>query len=71
MQAAGLEPKLEFSSTDANIPISLGIPSLTIGSGAGGGRAHSLDEYLDVEREPFVRGLSAGLALVIAAAGAP
>lgn len=68
-RALGFEPHLEASSTDSNIPMSLGIPSLTIGSGAGGDRTHTVDEYLEVEREAFVRGLSAGLALIMATAG--
>ena len=42
-------PSLGRSSTDSNIPISLGIPAITIGGGGGGGAAHSLDEwYLNV-----------------------
>lgn len=61
----GFEPRLDASSTDSNIAMSLGIPALTIGSGAGGGRSHSTEEYLDVERERFVDGLSVGLALII------
>jgi len=62
----GFEPRLDASSTDANIPMSLGIPALTIGSGAGGGRAHSVEEYLNIERERFLAGLSVGLALIMA-----
>jgi acetylornithine deacetylase/succinyl-diaminopimelate desuccinylase-like protein len=67
-RSAGLTPKLESSSTDSNIPMSLDIPALTIGSGASGGRSHSLDEFLDVERGAFVRGLSMGLTLILDAA---
>ena len=37
------------SSTDANIPTSIGIPAGTIGLGKGG-RQHSLDEWVDVEK---------------------
>jgi acetylornithine deacetylase/succinyl-diaminopimelate desuccinylase-like protein len=70
IRAHGLTPVPDYSSTDSNIPMSLGIPALTIGSGGGGGRAHALDEYLDVERTAFVRGMSVGLALIMAAAGA-
>ncbi len=33
------------SSTDSNIPISLGIPAITIGRGGKGGNAHSLMEW--------------------------
>jgi tripeptide aminopeptidase len=41
----GLEPNTAISSTNANIPISLGIPAITIGSGGAGGGAHSLREW--------------------------
>lgn len=39
---------LEASSTDANIPLSLGIPAASIGVSAGGG-VHTLNEFLDPE----------------------
>lgn len=65
-RAAGFEARLDDSSTDSNIPMSLGIPALTIGSGAGGGRSHSTEEYLEIGRERFVAGLSVGLALILA-----
>lgn len=41
----GREPALGGGSTNANIPISEGIPSITIGRGGHGGGAHSLDEW--------------------------
>lgn len=65
----GFESYLDAVSTDSNIAMSLGIPALTIGSGAGGERTHAVDEYMEVEREAFVRRLSAGLALIMAIAG--
>jgi acetylornithine deacetylase/succinyl-diaminopimelate desuccinylase-like protein len=34
-------------STDSNLPISLGIPAVTIGGGGRGYNAHSLDEYFE------------------------
>ena len=34
-------------STDANIPISLGIPAICIGGGGKGGACHSVDEWYD------------------------
>lgn len=68
LAASGYDVTLASSSTDANIGMSFGIPSITIGTGGGGGRAHALDEYLNVEREAFVRGLDAGLQIIIAAA---
>ena len=67
--AHGFEPAFEFSSTDANIPMSLGIPAIKIGSGGSGGRGHSLQEWIDVEPEASVRGMAAGLTTVLAAAG--
>ncbi len=46
----GKRPKLTRGSTNSNIPISLGIPAVTIGRGGVGRNAHSLDEWwLDVE----------------------
>ncbi len=53
-------------STDANIPISLGIPSVCIGL-AHSGNTHRLDEFLDPARLP--EGLSQLLLLTLAAAG--
>lgn len=41
----GGEPTLARSSTDSNIPIALGIPAVTIGSGGSGGGAHSPGEW--------------------------
>jgi acetylornithine deacetylase/succinyl-diaminopimelate desuccinylase-like protein len=38
-------PRLTRGSTDSNIPISLGIPSVTIGRGGAGGNVHSLKEW--------------------------
>lgn len=67
--AHGFAPAFEFSSTDANIPMSLGIPAIKIGSGGTGGRGHSLEEWIDVEPEASVRGMAAGLTTVLAAAG--
>ena len=68
-KAAGYTPELGASSTDSNIPISLGIPAVTIGSGGGGGRAHSLDEFIDVEKSESLRGMTVGLAALLATAG--
>ena len=44
-QYMGVEPRLTIGSTDSNIPISLGLPAVTIGRGGDGGGAHSLDEW--------------------------
>jgi tripeptide aminopeptidase len=43
----GNHSRLERSSTDANIPLSLGIDAISIGAGGTGGGAHSLDEWYD------------------------
>ncbi|MHA4845815.1 M20/M25/M40 family metallo-hydrolase [Flavitalea antarctica] len=41
----GATPSLGMSSTDSNIPISKGVPAVTIGRGGVGGGAHALDEW--------------------------
>jgi acetylornithine deacetylase/succinyl-diaminopimelate desuccinylase-like protein len=68
--AAEYKPWLETRSTDANFPMSLGIPSIAIGSGGSGGRMHSPDEFIDVEPKESVRGMRVGLAALIATANA-
>jgi tripeptide aminopeptidase len=45
--ATGHKPDLVFSSTDSNLPISLGIPAVTLGGGGAGGNAHSLSEFYE------------------------
>jgi tripeptide aminopeptidase len=69
VRALGYTPELGASSTDSNIPISLGIPAVTIGSGGTGGRAHALDEWIDVAKPESLRGMTVGLAALLATAG--
>lgn len=69
VKALGYTPELGASSTDSNIPISLGIPAVTIGSGGVAARAHSVDEWIDVAKPESVRGMSVGLAALLAMAG--
>lgn len=65
----GQDPSLTRSSTDANVSISMGIPSMTIGGGGSSGGAHSLDEwwyndegYKGVQRAFMILMAEAGLA---------
>jgi len=43
----GNRSRLERSSTDANIPLSMGIPAVALGGGGHGGGSHTLDEWYD------------------------
>jgi tripeptide aminopeptidase len=43
----GTRSRLERSSTDANIPLSLGIPAISIGGGGKANGSHTLDEWYD------------------------
>ena len=43
----GVEPRLDQSSTDSNLPISLGIPAITLGAGGTSGSSHTLAEWYD------------------------
>lgn len=65
----GQEPNLTRSSTDANVSISMGIPSMTIGGGGSSGGSHSLDEwwyndegYKGVQRAFMILMAEAGMA---------
>lgn len=68
--ARGYTPRAAFASTDSNMPMSLGIPAVTIGSGGKGGRAHSLDEWIDVAKGHSLQGMTVGLGILLATAGA-
>lgn len=51
-----LRSDLRLGSTDANIPLSRGIPSLSLGAGGDGGGAHTVSEwYSDRERDLGLR----------------
>jgi tripeptide aminopeptidase len=69
VQAFGLKPSFGVSSTDSNIPMSMGIPALTIGRGGPGGRSHSPDEWIDVEAGGVAKSVEVALAIVLAVAG--
>ena len=69
IRAAGMTPTYSASSTDSNVPISLGIPAITIDSGGRGGRSHALDEWIDVEKASSVRGIQSALLLLLTMAG--
>ncbi len=48
-ESVGNQSRLERASTDANIPLSLGIEAIAIGAGGNGGGAHSLQEWYESE----------------------
>jgi acetylornithine deacetylase/succinyl-diaminopimelate desuccinylase-like protein len=48
----GLRTELRLGSTDANLPLALGVPALSMGAGGEGGEAHTLHEwYVPKNRE--------------------
>ena len=59
----GVEPHLDQSSTDSNLPISLGVPAITLGAGGTSGCTHSLDEWFDPRGRDL--GLKRGLLVVL------
>ena len=63
----GVTPSLTRGSTNSNIPISLGIPSVTIGRGGKGGNVHSLGEWWYNDRG--YRSIQLSLLLVLMEAG--
>jgi tripeptide aminopeptidase len=69
VQSFGLKPSYSISSTDSNIPMSMGIPALTIGRGGPGGRSHSPDEWIDVAAPGVAQSVEVVLAIILAIAG--
>jgi tripeptide aminopeptidase len=63
----GVEGVLGRSSTDSNIPISLGVPAVTIGKGGTGGAGHAPEEFW-INRDAYVA-VQRALLLVVAEAG--
>jgi tripeptide aminopeptidase len=63
----GHTPELVASSTDANVPIALGIPAIAMGAGGESGGMHTLQEWYS--NENGVEGLERALLTVLAVAG--
>jgi acetylornithine deacetylase/succinyl-diaminopimelate desuccinylase-like protein len=62
----GIRSHLDCSSTDANIPLSLGIPAISIGTGGQGGGAHTPAEWYHPEgRELGLRRILLALCLLL------
>jgi acetylornithine deacetylase/succinyl-diaminopimelate desuccinylase-like protein len=66
-EAVGNESRIERSSTDANIPLSLGIDAIAIGAGGNGGGAHSMQEWYEPAGREF--GLKRALLTVLGISG--
>jgi len=65
--ALGQKPELVGSSTDANVPMALGIPAIAIGVGGDSGGIHTTDEWYSNEHGAL--GVERALLIVLAAAG--
>ena len=63
----GVEPRLDQSSTDSNLPISLGVPAITLGAGGSSAFSHSLDEWYDPRGRDL--GLKRGLLVILGVIG--
>ena len=61
------EPDLAMASTDANVPISLGIPAIAIGAGGRGGDTHTSSEWF--EDVDGMRGIARAMTIILTAAG--
>ena len=66
-QSIGRSPELATASTDANVPISLGIPAVAIGAGGRGGGIHTASEWYD--NTDGALGVARALTVLVAAAG--
>ncbi|MBL8165882.1 MAG: peptidase M20, partial [Anaerolineae bacterium] len=65
LEQVGVRGTLENGSTDANVPLSLGCPAVTVGV-TRGSNAHRLDEY--IETAPVADGIHHLVLLTLAAA---
>jgi tripeptide aminopeptidase len=67
LRSLGLEPQPALSSTDANLPISLGIPAISMSRGGISGDAHAPGEWWQAEAAHI--GVQAGFLTLLAEAG--
>ncbi|MDH4109742.1 MAG: M20/M25/M40 family metallo-hydrolase [Gammaproteobacteria bacterium] len=65
--AFGIEPQLRISSTDSNLPISKGIPAVTMSRGGVGGDAHAPGEWW--QNKDGQVGIQIGLLTLLAEVG--
>jgi acetylornithine deacetylase/succinyl-diaminopimelate desuccinylase-like protein len=65
--ASGVEPVVTASSTDANLPMSLGIPAITLGAGGSAGEVHTTNEWFRNVDGPL--GIQRALHTVLLVAG--
>ncbi len=63
----GFKARLDQASTDSNVPISLGIPAVTLGGGGTSGNSHTLDEWYDARGREI--GLKRGLLVMLGMVG--
>jgi di/tripeptidase len=61
-----IRTEMRLASTDANIPLSLGLPAVSIGGGGEGGGIHTRAEWYDAKGREL--GLKRILLLLLAAA---
>jgi len=66
-EAFGIEPQLRISSTDANLPISKGIPAITMSRGGISGNSHAPEEWWQ-NKDGHI-GIQIGLITLLAEAG--
>jgi tripeptide aminopeptidase len=61
----GVDPQLDIGSTDANIPISAGLPAIAIGAGGNSGSVHTPEEWFDpTHRDQGIQRLLALIAVL-------
>jgi acetylornithine deacetylase/succinyl-diaminopimelate desuccinylase-like protein len=63
----GYRPRLDRSSTDSNIAISMGVPAITLGTGGASGNSHTLKEWFDPRGREI--GLKRALLVMLALVG--
>ena len=66
-ESFGIEPQLQISSTDANLPISKGIPAITMSRGGVSGNSHAPEEWW--QNVDGHIGMQIGLITLLAEAG--
>lgn len=65
----GLTVRYDAHATDANLPMSMGIPAIVIGHGVFAAQGHSPDEYVRLDRDRDIPNMATALLAILLEAG--
>lgn len=69
MTTGGLTPRFDAHGTDANMPMSMGIPAIVIGHGVYSAKGHSPEEFILLDRDRDIPNMATALLAILLESG--